>query len=59
MIAIKEMKMPESCLVCPLLKGNSVSLSCKITGKRVPLNATNDPSVRPQWCPLVEISGVQ
>ena len=51
-ILIKGMKMPENCYQCRFY--NSPCAQCRIIG-RTYMNMSNQPSIRPEWCPVVEV----
>lgn len=54
-VVINNIDIPESCYVCPLRETNwPGGMACRITNQVCPINASNDPSTRPQWCPLSE-----
>ena len=53
MIAIKDMKMPKSCMDCPIFSEDFVSIFCGIT--RMPLWDIDTNKERHKDCPLIEV----
>ena len=52
-VLVKGMEMPENCYQCRFY--NSPCAQCKIIG-RTYMNTSNQPSIRPEWCPLVDVA---
>ena len=53
-VLIRNMKMPENCLKCNLYGGMYPS-GCNAASLGIPKRYNYDASIRPDWCPLVEL----
>lgn len=52
-VLIKDIKMPESCLDCPIY--DNYNYQCNLYGYGIPARYNYDPSKRPEWCELEEL----
>lgn len=52
-VLIKDIKMPESCLDCPIY--DNYNYQCNLYGYGIPARYNYDPSKRPEWCKLEEL----
>ena len=52
-VLVKDMKMPERCLDCPLY--DRYNYHCQMYAYGIPARYNRDGSIRPEWCELVEL----
>ena len=52
-VLIKDIKMPESCLDCPIY--DNYNYHCNLYAYGIPARYNCDPSKRPEWCELEEL----
>lgn len=52
-VLVKDMKIPERCLDCPIY--DHYNYYCKLYSFGIPARYNGDGSIRPEWCELVEL----
>lgn len=52
-VLVKDMKMPNRCLDCPLY--DCYNYNCQMYAFGIPARYNRDGSIRPEWCELVEL----